>query len=68
MSPAGRLLLDIALGDEDRLATSLQQNFEEATAMPSLSTILVEDHPRQRAHPRLGALVEQLSPYAEAPA
>jgi serine/threonine-protein kinase len=67
VSPAARLVLDIALGDEDRIETSLRRNIEAGTGVPSFLTILVEDLPRLRAHPRLGPLVEQLAPYAEAP-
>jgi serine/threonine-protein kinase len=67
VSPAARLVLDVALGDEDGVETSLRRNIEAGTGVPSFLTILVEDLPRLRAHPRLGALVAQLSPYAEAP-
>jgi serine/threonine-protein kinase len=68
VGPAATLHLDLALGDEERVAEALRRN-GEAESGPT--TVLVGPKPDLDAlldHPRLGPLVRQLSLYSGTPA
>jgi eukaryotic-like serine/threonine-protein kinase len=68
VGPAAFLVIDAALGDEDMIAESLRANIEAGTGPVSLAVSgLRHEITPLLDHPRLGALVRQLSLYAGLP-
>jgi hypothetical protein len=68
IGPAGTLVIDVALGDEDLIADSLRHNIDAGTGLTSLTASGADrELDLLLVHPRLGPLVRQLQVYAERP-
>ena len=64
IGPIALLHVDVGLGDESLLGESLRRNVEAETGPATVSVVILQDLDRLLDHPRLGALVRQLSVYA----
>jgi eukaryotic-like serine/threonine-protein kinase len=63
VGPVGELHVDLGLGDETFIESSLRRNVEAETGPTSLSVVLIRDLDALLEHPTLGPLVRQLSLY-----
>jgi tetratricopeptide (TPR) repeat protein len=64
VAPVAELHVDLGLGDETFLETSLRRNVEAETGPTSLSVVLIRDLDALLDHATLGPLVRRLSLYA----
>jgi len=63
VGPVGELHVDLGLGDETLIESSLRRNVEAETGPTSLSVVLIRDLDALLEHQTLGPLVRQLSLY-----